>query len=448
MVARTLDSLMGKLVRWRWQIVIALSLSILVLEILEHRPYPFYPIHWYFLMEVFFFNIIVPMLLLTSLTLHDSNSKLSQALTLLSLQKTISRQLSQAKDWEDLANILLQIPRAILPVSGSRLTLFNNQTGKFDLIWQWSQGESLSSFNPSLPPLFECSFMQDPQAAIQSELPDCGCDLLQQPGQAKKIHCIRLESSHHFWGWIHLYFDPKSPPNPAQIDQLTSLGPDMSLAIEQFGLIHSSEFQTKMMSAERQRLARYLHDSLAHDLAYIRLKSDQILLENQNAAQLPVFADIEHIRDAANQAYEQVRISLAELQGQSTKDIMVDLEEFARDSAARSGLILDIKSYGDQKLLSSHLSRQLLIVLREAIRNIELHAKAHQVSLCLYWHKENLEIQVWDDGVGFHPDQIKTADHHFGVEMMREIIDEINGQMTICSEPDQGTKINLRIPIV
>jgi two-component system sensor histidine kinase DegS len=84
--------------------------------------------------------------------------------------------------------------------------------------------------------------------------------------------------------------------------------------------------------------------------------------------------------------------------------------------------------------------------MREAISNIEQHAQAKIVNLSLLWEEPDLIITLEDDGVGFNPDAL-SGFGHFGIQIMKQRADEINGSIEISSTLDQGVKIILRCPL-
>jgi signal transduction histidine kinase len=92
------------------------------------------------------------------------------------------------------------------------------------------------------------------------------------------------------------------------------------------------------------------------------------------------------------------------------------------------------------------VQRKILLILREAISNIEKHAQAKIVNLSLLWEEPDLIITLEDDGVGFDPDA-EVGFGHFGIQIMKQRIKEINGFIGLESVPGQGSRIILRCPL-
>ncbi len=433
--------LSGKLLRRRWLIAAAILIIALVLEILEH-PHIFEgKISFGFVSEVLLFVVAVPLLLGTWLSLYDVHSRLSQAISQLNLKQLIRQQLDQVRDWDELAMMLLMVPRTFLPISNGALLIRNPDTGKFDLKSRWSAEKTslpmdlLSMMNP-----------KDLDLSLAADNVSGGCIHVQKTVENTSTYFIRLEHEGQCLGWIQFYLEPGTSLRPDQIQLLENIAPDMSLAIENFSLRQTNETQSRVMVIERKRLARYLHDTLAHNLAYIRLKLDQYLFDNSFPVSEITYRELEQMRDVADQSYEQVRSFLAGLTEKTTRDLMTEVQKYAEDMAKRAHFEFQFSSLGQEKPLSPYLIHESLMVIREALTNVETHAGAKNVKLELNWQEDTLQIQVCDDGQGFDPDQMEKKDNHFGLQLMREIIEELNGELNISSQPSSGTIIRFSLP--
>src|SRR5258708_7364564 len=91
---------------------------------------------------------------------------------------------------------------------------------------------------------------------------------------------------------------------------------------------------------------------------------------------------------------------------------------------------------------------QVLRVIREGLTNIAHHAQARQVEIRVSFAGTALQVEICDDGVGFDPATIKPEEGHYGLLGLRERAHLIGGHLTILSQPGQGTRICLQIPLV
>jgi PAS domain S-box-containing protein len=197
---------------------------------------------------------------------------------------------------------------------------------------------------------------------------------------------------------------------------------------------------------ERARIARDLHDSLGHSLAYLHLKLDD--LASQDTLEKPQRRlDLARMRDVANEAYELVRSMLAASLPTYSSDLATALLVPARAAGRRGNFKVQITSQGQPRPLPPIVQQQSLYVLQEALANVEKHASARQVDIGLVWSEETLTITLADDGQGFDARRIQS-DGHFGLAIMQARAQEINGRLSLTSRPGAGTKLTLRIPLL
>ncbi len=197
---------------------------------------------------------------------------------------------------------------------------------------------------------------------------------------------------------------------------------------------------------ERARIARDLHDSLGHSLAYLHLKLDE--LASQDTLEKPQWRlDLARMRDVANEAYELVRSTLAASLPTYSSDLATALLVPARAAGRRGNFKVQLISQGQPRPLPPIVQQQSLYVLQEALANVEKHASARQVDIGLVWSEEALTITLADDGQGFDAQCIRS-DGHFGLAIMQARAQEINGSLSLTSRPGAGTKLTLQIPLL
>ncbi len=210
--------------------------------------------------------------------------------------------------------------------------------------------------------------------------------------------------------------------------------------------------------AERERIARDLHDVLGHTLSSITLKSE--------LAQRLLAQDSEQAGDQPrNQARNQARTqSLDQAIAQ-----MADVERLARDtltqvratvSGYRSSSIMQeidqarvaLRTQGteltsDLQLaeISEAVQNEVGLAMREAFTNVMRHAKAKAVELTIRVTDSIMEIKLADDGVGWPEDQIKSEG--CGLDNIRKRIQSVGGSVEIFAAPGIGTKHCWRIPL-
>ena len=107
---------------------------------------------------------------------------------------------------------------------------------------------------------------------------------------------------------------------------------------------------------------------------------------------------------------------------------------------------VEFTNMGQSQPLAPFIQHQVLYLFQEALTNIAKHAQARHVGIDLTWAANALTITVSDDGCGFESGAIE-ADGHFGLRVMQERAEAINGYLTLASRPNAGTELILRLPL-
>lgn len=183
--------------------------------------------------------------------------------------------------------------------------------------------------------------------------------------------------------------------------------------------------------AERERIARDLHDLLGHTLSVIVLKSE---LAAKLAEREPALAaaEIRDVESVARDALTQVRTAVRGYRSIGLKTEFVRAESVLRDAG------LEVESNYHPVQLAPLAESVLTLVLREAVTNIIRHAKASRCVLKAGVAGSAFEMQVTDNGVGAHePEGV-------GLTGMRERVQSLGGALERTVEG--GTSILIRLP--
>jgi signal transduction histidine kinase len=199
-------------------------------------------------------------------------------------------------------------------------------------------------------------------------------------------------------------------------------------------------------SRERNRLARELHDTLAHTLSglAVQLGAVKALWEKEEGqARLKLEEAIAATRSGLN----ETRRALQALRAEPLEDLglIFALRELAQSAAARSGaeLVLDLPEKALE--IPANLSQAFYRSAQEALENIVRHARAGQIRISLKQEDQKLTLVVADDGIGFDP--ANSIHDTYGLRGLRERADLLDGVIRIESEPGQGTTITFTAEI-
>lgn len=206
---------------------------------------------------------------------------------------------------------------------------------------------------------------------------------------------------------------------------------------------YASTLEQLTISRERNRIARELHDTLAHTLSglSVQLETVKAYWSVDLAA---AFTMLEKSLGATRHGLEETRRALKALRATPLDDLGLALAitEMAHEAAVRGNLALDLALPAHLVPLSSEIEHCIYRVAQEAVTNVLHHANAKH--LCVHLQQINgcLMLKVRDDGQGF-----KRAERpdHFGLTGMQERANLVGGILTIDSQPGLGTTISLAI---
>jgi signal transduction histidine kinase len=210
---------------------------------------------------------------------------------------------------------------------------------------------------------------------------------------------------------------------------------------------YAATLEQLSVSRERNRLARELHDTLAHTLSGVTVQ-----LEAVNALWN---TDAQAARTILTQSLETTRTGLTEtrraLQALRTSPVEdlglgLALRNLAESLATRSGLALDLRLPDDLDDLGPAVEQCVYRVAQEALANVDRHASARRLSVRLDRQDQRLILTVADDGRGFTPDAA-LAEGQFGLKGMQERAEIAGGKLEVESCPGGGTTVRLDVPV-
>ncbi|NJM40464.1 MAG: GAF domain-containing sensor histidine kinase [Anaerolineae bacterium] len=202
--------------------------------------------------------------------------------------------------------------------------------------------------------------------------------------------------------------------------------------------------------AERSRLARELHDSVSQALFGIALgarTAQEQLNHPSDYSRERVAAPINYVLDLSQAALAEMRALIFELRPESlqTEGLIAAFEKQAAALHARHRIVVNTSLGEHEPPLDMARKEALYRIGLEAIQNTIKHARATQVDLCLSVEPTQVTMNVRDNGRGFN-----TADEfpgHLGLQTMRERAEEFGGTFAVISQPDQGTSVQVVLPI-
>lgn len=199
------------------------------------------------------------------------------------------------------------------------------------------------------------------------------------------------------------------------------------------------------LQAERQRMARELHDTLAQGVAGLVLQLEAVKAHLAAGRDERAAAIVEQALGRARSTLAESRAAIDDLRAASS-DLGTALAERAERFTQATGIACAVEvAAGASDALPAEASSHVLAVLGEALANVARHAAASTVTVRLACEEDNVVLAVCDDGRGFDPAQAMPAGH-YGLLGMHERARLIGGRLTVTSAVGEGTCVRLAAP--
>jgi two-component system NarL family sensor kinase len=201
---------------------------------------------------------------------------------------------------------------------------------------------------------------------------------------------------------------------------------------------------------ERRRIAADLHDGAVQRLAGVSLSLAASTSRNRGAKTDGPMIDT--IAEAASETRETIR---------ELRSLLVDIypPTLQRSGlrAALNDLVAPLRSGGvsvslripEALDLPDDIEALFYRVAQEAIRNARTHSDASEVELCVETQARQAILSVVDDGRGFSSqhDDDRDPRGHFGLRLMRDLVDHAGGRLVVVSAPRDGTSVRVTVPL-
>jgi PAS domain S-box-containing protein len=203
--------------------------------------------------------------------------------------------------------------------------------------------------------------------------------------------------------------------------------------------------QERARTEERQHLARELHDSISQALYGVSL--------GVNTALTLLDADRTRVLEALHYALSQAHAGLTEMralifqlrpESLELEGLVVALTKQAAALRASRGMevALSVCAEPDVPLL---VKEALFRIAQQALDNAAKHSRADRLDVRLACEPDGLELEVFDNGVGFDPQTVRPG--HLGLQSMRERAMGVGGTLDVTGSQGRGTQIRARVPI-
>jgi signal transduction histidine kinase len=181
----------------------------------------------------------------------------------------------------------------------------------------------------------------------------------------------------------------------------------------------------------------------------LNAESTRILLEQdpRKAA-----AQLDRMRELAQSALAEMRSLITHLRPKTMAEegLIPALRRHVDERQRRDGLAVALELEGfedEEKRLPPETEEALFRIVQEALNNVVKHAQTDRAEARLRLSDETVSLRIEDAGVGFDPARVSSGSSHLGLTSMGERVKALGGRLKIKSQPGEGSRIEVEIPL-
>ncbi|MGC1645426.1 MAG: histidine kinase [Candidatus Sulfotelmatobacter sp.] len=228
------------------------------------------------------------------------------------------------------------------------------------------------------------------------------------------------------------------------LDLVHQVGP----AVYNVYLLH--RLRRRAGAAERARFARELHDGAVQSLIAVEMQVD--VLRRQADAGKPIGSELGRIQGLLREEVLKLRelmqqMKAIDVDAQRLLGVLSDtVERFQRETGISARFVSDLEALD----MPQRVCREILHIVQEGLVNVRKHSGARHALVRLAANAEKWSLTLEDDGKGFsfggryNQDQLEEAGK--GPMIIKERVRLIDGQLTVESNPGQGTRLEISVP--
>jgi signal transduction histidine kinase len=200
--------------------------------------------------------------------------------------------------------------------------------------------------------------------------------------------------------------------------------------------------------AERTRIAREIHDTLAQDFVGVSAQLELTAHLLAHSQVVEASQQVDRTRSLVREGLADARRSIWDLRAPSTQATLPTRLTHLVEQSSTESLKTGINIGGTYRTLNHSLENEVFRIAQETFANIVHHAKATHATLDLRYYPNDLTVTISDNGIGFEATDVTlAAKGHFGLQGMYERAKQINGALNVKSS-ESGTTVALRVPLL
>lgn len=373
-------------------------------------------------------------------------------LALNAIAKTASQSLSLEVIVEEVLNKSIEL----IDATAGSIRLINDNSQK--VTYEVNRGIDASSTMDSLvdelvKKVLEKGNMPGTSANVEAETSEAGIN--------DKLIAVPLRSKEKIKGVLTIIRNGNAKFSSEEIQLLDSVGSQLGVVIDNIQLYRELQSKEQMrgellrhlisvQEAERQRVARELHDVTSQTLATLAVGLDSVAQSGIDTRQSK--NQLEKLRSMLANTSRDVHRLIYDLRPSLLDDLglFAALNSLANSSLKPAGVQVHFEIAGRERRLPAEVEIAIFRIVQEAVRNIVRHAKAESAYICLEFQEKSIIIQIEDDGIGFDTSRefsYNELGQGLGILGMRERAELLKGTLEIDSKPGSGTRITAEIPV-
>jgi signal transduction histidine kinase len=193
--------------------------------------------------------------------------------------------------------------------------------------------------------------------------------------------------------------------------------------------------------AERNRLARELHDAVTQTLFAASLVAE-VLPDLWDMDEAEARKSTEELRQLTRGALAEMRTLLFELRPAALCQARLCdlLRQLSEAVMGRQGLPISLEIEGECEI-PCDVKVEIYRIAQESLNNVVKYARATRVEISVRLEADRVQMQIRDDGVGFDPTCVRPTS--LGLRIMRERAEAIHARLQVASQPGAGTTVSL-----
>jgi signal transduction histidine kinase len=203
---------------------------------------------------------------------------------------------------------------------------------------------------------------------------------------------------------------------------------------------------------ERRRISQILHDHVQQMLYGIQMRTYLIGLDTPSESKAYIHEHLTEMEALVEEAIQSTRTLTVELSPPvlQSEGLGAAFSWLANQMSRLYDLQVDLKLSQDYQLASEDLRVLIFQLVRELLFNVVKHAQVNQAHVVMCLDDDQFVVRVEDDGVGFDATVLSMEERRdtggFGLYSIRERLSLFGGEVTIVSQPGNGTQVELSLP--